>query len=276
MRAKRRMTLHLVASTAMVLTLAGSACSTDSTDDTGSANTADHSWPGSSSGPPGLTAADADEPAGLAYTDAPLGDTPFADTPFTDAARILPPTGPGGAPFAGCLIDYRSIDWDADAQVIVDTHAEMSMAPCTGEGWYRETAFQNGILTFMVLVGQEALAAAAPASDGVETMATSLRAQGFDRLATVEVAASGRCDEGEIQAALFTLLDWATVDGLDSMVQSATANGATVEKTPRFTTITGGGAPCATAIIHSDRTVGWVTAADRAGLEAVLSRLAYT
>ncbi len=182
---------------------------------------------------------------------------------FAATARLTPPTDPGGSRYLTCSIDYRDIDWDAEPHNVVQSHTAASAVPCAGETWYHNTAFQNGILTFMALVGEETLANAVPSSEAPEAVAFSLRAQGFDRLAAIDIASSGRCERGQVQAALFTLADRnQPVDGLEQLLASAEASGASVERSEVMTVISGGGAPCATAIVHSDEILGWVTTAD--------------
>lgn len=187
---------------------------------------------------------------------------------FAAFSGFAPPTDPGGSPYRNCTIEYGEIDWDGEPAAIVRSHTEASAVPCAGETWYHNTAFQNGILTFMALVGEEALAAAAPTSDGPTEVATSLRNQGFDRLAAIDIASSGRCERGQVQAALFTLKDRSQpVEGLQPLIESAQASGAEVEHNEQITFVSGGGAPCATAIVHSDGVLGWVTTMDVARLK---------
>jgi hypothetical protein len=190
------------------------------------------------------------------------------------ASRFAPATDPTGAPYLSCSIRYDGIDWSATADEIVQAHRAASAVPCAAEPWYHATAFQNGILTFMALVGEQALTEAAPVSDSADAVAASLLQQGFDRLAAIDVISSGRCERGQVQVALFTLAgDGLPVEGLDGLLDGAAASGATVEPTEHVTVISGGGAGCATAIIHGDRILGWVTSGDTAGVREAVAGL---
>ncbi len=188
---------------------------------------------------------------------------------------VLPEASTTGAPFQACLVDYRSVDWTDEPEAIAEAHATASTPPCTTTEWYRDTAYQNGVLTFMVLVGQSALAEADSTVDG-------LRAQGFDRLATSEIGGSGRCEDGEIQAAIFTLLDPrpepaaiapSSTAGLGEILRSAAAAGAMVERHRGYTLIEGGQAPCKAAIVHGGRFVGWISSSERTALEITLAAI---
>lgn len=194
------------------------------------------------------------------YGLASVAPGPIDELAFAADSRFTPTTDPGGSPYLSCSIEYGTIDWEADPETIVQAHTAASAVPCAGETWYHNTAFQNGILTFMALVGEQNLAAAAPKSETADAVAISLRSQGFDRLAAMDIASSGRCEQGQVQAALFTLRDAdQPVEGLEALLESAEVSGAEIERTEAFTVITGAGAPCATAIVHRDRILGWVT-----------------
>ncbi len=217
-----------------------------------------------------------DAPVELAYRG---GDERRADSATTAADRgqpipVTPAAAPSGAFYRRCIVDYRGLDWTADAATVVAAHAAASTPPCVEQPWYRETAFQNGILTFMVLVGEQELAAAAPRSDGPRDLDVSLRAQGFDRIAIIEIASSGPCRHGEIQAALMTLTeDVPEPPGLEPLLASAEAAGAAVDRRESVTVVTGGGTPCATAIVHAGDVLGWITAADGPAIDEALAQI---
>lgn len=252
-----------VAPIVVVLALLGASC-VSSEDRAGSRPPV--STGGSHAGP-------ADLPTGR-IPDLAFAAEPSAGAEPSAASALLPPTAPTGTPYRVCPIDYRHVDWNAGPEEIVDAHRRASAVACAEQDWYRETAFQNGILSFMVLVGQATLAAAAPQSDEPAAMVDSLRRQGFDRVRAIDIAGSGRCEEGEVQAALLTLDPGPTViDGLDSMVASAAANGADVSRRPSVTVISGAGAPCAAAIVHAGNVIGWVTAADRRRLDEAVAAM---
>ncbi|MGH1489534.1 MAG: hypothetical protein ACRBK7_09105 [Acidimicrobiales bacterium] len=203
-----------------------------------------------------------------------LGNAGIGSLAFTGPSTFAPLTAPSGTPYQTCSISYRNIDWEAEPEAIVESHTSASTAACANEAWYRDTAFQNGILTFMALVGEQALADAAPSSDLPATMAASLRSQGFDRLAAIDIITSGRCEQGEVQAALFTLRDSAqAVEGLQSLLDSAEASGAVIDRGQNITVISGAGAPCVTAVVHGDAVLGWITTADIENLELAMAEI---
>ncbi len=211
---------------------------------------------------------------------------PLAGLAYADASTHLPATDPGGAPYRTCTSDYRQIDWEAEPGAIVAAHRRASAGPCSTEAWYRRTAFQNAILGFMVLVGEASLAEALPTADDSEAMVASLRRQGFDRLVSMEISDSGPCEGGGVQVAMFTLrtrpsgrdrfdgaVAGSALDGLEALLGGAEAAGATVERGETKTVVTGGGAACATAIVHAGRVFGWLTTSDRGRLDGVLAEL---
>lgn len=213
-------------------------------------------------------------------------DQPVPGLAYADASTHLPATDPAGAPYRTCFTDYRHLDWEAEPETVVATHRQASAGACSAEGWYRRTAFQNAILGFMVLVGEASLAGALPTADDPAAMVDSLRRQGFDRLDSMEISDSGPCERGGVQLAMFELrqqpieLDHldatkapAALDGLEALLGGAEAAGATVERTETATVVTGGGAACATAIVHTGRVFGWLTTSDRVRLDGVLSEL---
>lgn len=207
-----------------------------------------------------------------------LGDTPAGiDGAVAGPSSAMPALAPTGTGYRSCVTDYGAIDWNGGPRKVIEAHRRAATAPCTAPAWYRDTAFQNGILTFMLLVGEEELAAAAPDGDEPTDLAASLAAQGFDRLATLEIASSGWCHAGEVQVALATLTSTGSevrTPGLAAIVAKAEAAGAVIDRGPAMTVLTGGDVPCATAIVHADDVVGWVTAADGATVRAAVARLA--
>ncbi|MGI9597266.1 MAG: hypothetical protein ACR2QK_13975, partial [Acidimicrobiales bacterium] len=94
---------------------------------------------------------------------------------FVSGSRWLGPAAPSGTSYKSCTTDYGDVDWTSDQETIVDSHAAASTQVCTGQSWYRDTAFQNGILTFMVLVGEATLADAVPVSSVPAAVVDSLR-----------------------------------------------------------------------------------------------------
>lgn len=227
----------------------------------------------------GLIERDADRipPAELAYVP-PVVENLEAPAGLLAADAVTPATAPTGTPYRRCVVDYRTVDWEAEPAALLATHHEAAAQPCTEADWYRDVAFQNGILGFMALVGEAELQAAAPASDAAPDMVASLRAQGFDRLAVLEIAGSGSCDEGEVQAAVLRLQAGLTggaaeLRGLEAMVVAATTSGATVTAGTDTTIIAGGGAPCTTAIVHDAGVLAWITAGDKAVLHDAVDSL---
>ncbi len=200
-------------------------------------------------------------------------DVPVAALAFDDGSVILGSAAPGGSPLRSCFIDYRTVDWSAKPDSVVAAHRAASLQPCAGHDWYRETSFQNGILSFMVLVGESRLAAAAPTSDEPSAIVESLRSQGFDRIATIETTSSGSCEHGEVQAVLITTIGDVDTDGLEAIVEAARATGATIDQRTGVTIIADKDAACAAAVIHHRDVVGWVTAADDQQLEAAIEPL---
>ena len=234
----------------------------------GCVSTTDAATPGDGAGSTGAGVAGRhqDPPSRLAATDR----SPTAADP---PPALLPPIAPTGARLQTCGVDYGEVDWSADPAVVVAAHAAASTPPCTSTGWYRETAHQNGVLAFVVLVGQQALDRAA--LDGAEApaQAASLQAQGFHVVTRAEIGGSGRCEDGEVQAALLGLADDHRPVGLRDVLRSAEAGGAIVQRYRGYTMIEGGGAPCAAAIVHSGDLVGWISSADRRTLEEVVASL---
>ena len=231
-------------------------------------------------------------------SDDPASDRPPLVLPFgadgewaAEPGSAMPSLAPTGTPYRTCITDYRSIDWTAAAAEVVEAHRAAATAPCTDDDWYRDTAFQNGILTFMLLVGEEELSAAGADGDEPADLAASLSAQGFERLASLEIASSGWCHRGEVQVALATLSSAGSTSaagstssagsagravqapGLDAIVAKAEAAGAVVDRGPALTVLTGGDVACATGIVHADDVVGWVTASDGATVRAAVARL---
>lgn len=202
-----------------------------------------------------------DQPDELAFIERSSTSTP---TPTVLSIEPLTPVlAPTGKRYSKCTVDYSEIDWTQPPSNIVEQHTVASQQPCAEETWYSETAFQNGVLVFMVLTGEEALAAAAPASDADAATATSLREQGFDQVASLEITSSGSCTTGEVQVAILRLRsDAGEPLGLEAIIDSAKSAGALVDEREAVTIIAGGGSPCTSGIVIRDDVIAWFTSND--------------
>ncbi len=198
---------------------------------------------------------------------ASLGGSGQNDQPDL-AEPLTPDVDPSGRVYQRCVIDYGRIDWTAEAAEIVERHTVASAQPCTGEQWYEATAFQNGILIFMVLTGEQDLVASAPTSAAVEATATSLIAQGYPSVERMEIASSGACENGDIQLAMLQLRQGVEIDptGLEELVASADEVGALVDQRNGLTLIAGGGSPCISGIVVKPGLVAWLTSRDASAL----------
>lgn len=173
-----------------------------------------------------------------------------------------------GQVYQRCVVDYGNIDWSAPPAEVAALYTAASAEPCASEKWYEATAFQNGILIFMVITGEQDTVAAAPSSAGAEETVASLIAQGYASVERMEIASTGSCENGEVQLAILELREGIQLDpaGMDEIVASADDVGALVDQREGITLIAGGGSPCVSGIVVKPDLVAWFTSSDTTAL----------